>query len=148
MVSRAADYALRATLVLAGRPPGARMSRKALAHEADVPPAFFSKVLRTLVARGLLVAYRGKCGGYELSPDARQRTVLDVVEALHGLPVLNVCLTSGGCHRSTTCPAHPIWRLAQHRMREVLASATLDELSRRAPGPRQELIHLNRIEDR
>jgi Rrf2 family protein len=130
MVSRAADYALRATLALAGRPQGIRMSLGELAEETDVPFAFLYKVLRTLVQKGLLVAHRGKSGGYELAALARRRTVLDVVDALDGLPVLNACLSSGGCHRSVSCPAHPIWSLAQQRMREVLAGATLNDLVR------------------
>ena len=134
MVSRAADYALRATLVLAGRPPAARMSLSELARETDVPSAFLYKVLRTLVQQALLVAHRGKGGGYELAGATRQRSVLDVVDALDGLPVLNACLSSGGCHRSASCPAHPIWSLAQQRMREVLASATLGDLAR-GPAP-------------
>jgi Rrf2 family protein len=136
MVSRAADYALRATLALAGRPPGTRMSLSELAEETDVPFAFLYKVLRTLVQKGLLVAHRGKSGGYELASAARRRTVLDVIDALDGLPLLNVCLASGGCHRSVSCPAHPVWSLAQQRMREVLASASLHDLARgAAPEP-------------
>jgi len=128
MVSRAADYALRSTLSLAGRPPGVRMSLAELAEETEVPSAFLYKVLRVLVERGLLVAHRGKSGGYELPESARRSSVLDVVDALDGLPVLNACLTGDGCHRSVACPAHPIWSLAQQRMREVLASATLIDL--------------------
>lgn len=129
MLSRAADYALRATLALARRPVGARMSLSALSREADVPPAFFYKVLRTLVQKGLLVGHRGKTGGYELAADARERSLLDIVEALEGLPALNQCLTSTGCHRAGSCPAHPIWSLAQQCMRDVLARATLGELA-------------------
>jgi Rrf2 family protein len=134
MVTRAADYALRATLVLAGRPQGARMSLSELARETDVPSAFLYKVLRALVEQALLVAHRGKLGGYELAGPTRQRSVLDVVDAVDGLPVLNACLSRGGCHRAVSCPAHPIWSLAQQRMREVLASATLNDLAR-GPAP-------------
>ena len=129
MVSRAADYAVRAVLALAGRPTGARMSLAELAQETEVPAAFLYKVLRTLVQRGLLNARRGKSGGYELDPSARRRSLLDIVDALDGLTVLNVCLSTCGCHRAAECPAHPVWRLAQERMREVLAGVTVSELS-------------------
>lgn len=147
MVSRAADYALRSALTLAGRPAGVRMSLFELAGETDVPTAFLYKVLRVLVQRGLLVAHRGKGGGYELPDAARASTILDVVDAIDGLPELNACLTSEGCHRAITCPAHPVWVLAQQRLREALASATLAELVRRrppqpiAPGPRHQHRH-------
>jgi Rrf2 family protein len=128
MLSRAADYALRSTITLAGRPPGVRMSLSALAEDTEVPPAFLYKVLRVLVESGLLIAHRGKGGGYELPNASRHCSVLDVVDALDGLPELNTCLTAEGCHRAVTCPAHPIWSLAQQRMREVLSAATLDDL--------------------
>jgi Rrf2 family protein len=130
MVSRAADYALRATLVLAGRPPGVRLSLGELAQETDVPSAFLYKILRTLVQKGLLTAHRGKTGGYELPAEAHDRSVLDVVDALDGLPLFNVCLLSGGCHRAPTCPAHPVWVEAQARVRDVLGAARLVDLAR------------------
>jgi Rrf2 family iron-sulfur cluster assembly transcriptional regulator len=134
MVTRAADYALRATLTLAGRPPGSRMSLSQLAAECEVPSAYLYKVLRALSANGLLVSRRGKGGGYELTPAARGSSVLVVVDALQGLPVLNTCLLAEGCHRSPVCPAHPIWALAQERMRETLASARIADLAGTSSG--------------
>ena len=129
MVTRAADYALRATLVLAGLPPGARACLGDLARRCDVPPAYLYKVLKSLARAGLLAAHRGVTGGYELTARARAASVLDVVEAVNGLPMLNTCVLSGGCHRAPTCPAHPVWHEAQERLREVLSSAGLADLA-------------------
>jgi Rrf2 family transcriptional regulator, nitric oxide-sensitive transcriptional repressor len=137
MVTRAADYALRATLALAGLPPGARVCLSELAAQCDVPPSYLYKVLQSLARGGLLAAHRGVTGGYELTPGAREASVLDIVEAVNGLPLLNTCVLSGGCHRAPACPAHPVWHEAQERMREVLAGARLADLSasRRAALP-------------
>ena len=134
MVTRAADYALRATLVLAGYPPGTRLCLTELAEACEVPPAFLYKVLRALANHGMLAPHRGVTGGYELTPLARSSSVLDVVEAADGLPRLNACVMSGGCHRSPACPAHPVWIQAQERVREVLAGARIAEL---APMPQE-----------
>lgn len=134
MVTRAADYALRACLTLAGLPPGVRLCLSELAERCDVPPAYLYKVLQSLARRGLLTPYRGITGGYELTAQARESSVLDVVEAVNGLPLLNSCVLSGGCHRAPTCPAHPVWWEAQARMREVLAAARLSELARAQTG--------------
>jgi Rrf2 family protein len=131
MITRAADYALRATLALAGLPPGARLSE--LAGECDVPPAFLYKVLRMLANHGLLAPHRGITGGYELTARAWEATVLDVVEAVDGLPLLNTCVLTGACHRSPACPAPPIWIEAQARVREVLAGARVADLARSTP---------------
>ncbi len=134
MVTRAADYALRATLALFSRPPRARLCLGDLAGQCDCPPAYLYKVLQSLAKAGFLIAHRGATGGYELTPRARQSSVLDVVEAVRGLPLLNACVLSGGCHRSPTCPAHPVWVQAQERLREVLAGARLADLAGVRPG--------------
>jgi Rrf2 family protein len=134
MVSRAADYALRATLVLAGLPPGARLCLSDLARRCDVPAPFLYKVLRPLTRHGLIVPYRGKTGGYELTAAGRDASVLDIVEAADGLPVLNACVITGGCHRAPECPAHPIWQQAQARVREVLGGARVADLARPDPS--------------
>lgn len=151
MVTRAADYALRATLTLAGLPPGARMCLSELAEDCQVPPAYLYKVLQSLARRGMLAPHRGVTGGYELTPLARNSSVLDVVEAVDGLPLLNACVLSGGCHRAPACAAHPVWHQAQERMREVLAGARIVDLAGTRPGPsgrRSRGTHPQRMEDR
>jgi Rrf2 family protein len=152
MVTRAADYALRATLVLAGLPPGARVCLSELADACEVPPAYLYKVLQSLSRAGLLAPHRGVTGGYELTSRARNSSVLDVVEAVNGLPLLNTCVLSGGCHRAPACPAHPIWHQAQERMREVLAGARIADLAgaqlaaagARRPARRARAVDVNR----
>jgi Rrf2 family transcriptional regulator, nitric oxide-sensitive transcriptional repressor len=134
MVTRAADYALRATLTLTALPPGARLCLSELADECEVPPAFLYKVLSSLARSGLLASHRGVTGGYELTARARDSSVLDVVEAVDGLPLLNTCVLSGTCHRAQACPGHPVWIQAQERVREVLAGARLADLARLQPG--------------
>ena len=47
-----------------------------------------------------MAAHRGVTGGYELTSRARESSVLDVAEAVNGLPLLNTCVLSGGCHRA------------------------------------------------
>ena len=119
-------------LHLAGLPAGARASLAELAATSEVSPAFLYKVLRQLSARGLAIAHRGKRGGFEIAATLRPLTLLDVVMALEGLPELNLCLVDGGCHRSPSCAAHPVWAEAQGRMREVLAAASLESLVARS----------------
>lgn len=136
MVTRAADYALRATLVLAALPSGSRICLTDLAAECEVSPAFLYKVLGQLARAGLLVPHRGVSGGYELTEQARSGSVLDVVEAVNGLPPVNICVISGDCHRSPGCPAHPVWVEAQQRVREVLVDARIADLAARQAADR------------
>jgi Rrf2 family protein len=127
-LTRAADYGVRVMIHLASADPNARVSLTDLAEAAEVSPAFLSKVMQRLVRSKLIASRRGKKGGFELLASGRAASLLEILQALDGLPDLNVCLLSGGCHRSPWCAAHAVWRRAQDRMRETLAAATLEQL--------------------
>jgi Rrf2 family protein len=126
-LTRAADYAVRAMIHMANSDAG-RSSLKDLAAAADVSPAFLSKVLQRLVHAGLIVSYRGKKGGFELLDPGRAASLYEILEALDGVPELNVCLLPGGCSRTQACAAHNIWQDCQARIREILSAATLENL--------------------
>jgi Rrf2 family protein len=127
-LTRAADYGVRVMIHLASADPRLRSSLTELADAAEVSPAFLSKVLQRLVRSGLVASRRGKKGGFELLDRGRAASLLDILQALEGVPELNVCLLSGGCHRSTWCAAHSVWQEVQTRMREVLSATTLGQL--------------------
>jgi Rrf2 family protein len=132
-LTRAADYAVRVMIRLAGLPPGTRASRADLAEEAECPEQFLSKVLQSLTHAGLVVSHRGNTGGFELSPGNRNASVLQVVEAVEGPVRLNLCLTSPhACERQTWCPTHAVWAEAQAAMAGVLQKATISALAEEA----------------
>jgi len=133
-VTRAADYAVRVMIHLAGLPPGTRASRSELAAEAGCPEQFLSKVLQNLTRAGLVISHRGNTGGFELSGSHRGASILEVVEAVEGPIRLNFCLTSDqGCTRQGWCPAHPVWAEAQSALAAVLRGATIDRLAAASP---------------
>jgi len=127
-LTRAADYGVRAMIQLGSENNGTRASLSELAHAAEVSPAFLSKVLQRLVKAGFIASRRGKRGGFEMLDRGREASLLEILDALDGIPALNLCLLEGSCHRSPWCPAHPVWKEAQDRMREVLGSASLAQL--------------------
>jgi len=132
-LTRAADYAVRVMVHLAGLPPGARVSRGDLSIAAECPEQFLAKVLQSLTRAGLVISHRGNTGGFELDEFHRTASVLDVIEAVEGPVRLNLCLTSDhACTRQSWCPAHTVWADAQNAMLSVLRAATIDALARRA----------------
>lgn len=129
-LTRAADYAVRVMIHLAGMPSGSRASRSALAQAAECPEQFLSKVLQSLTRSGLVISHRGNTGGFELPASHRRASLLQVVEAIEGPMRLNVCLTANAaCSRQGSCPAHPVWVRAQQAMSDVLASACIEEMA-------------------
>lgn len=132
-LTRAADYAIRVMIHLAGLPPESRASRAELAVAAECPEQFLSKVLQNLTRAGLVLSHRGNTGGFELPNNHRTATLLDVVEAIEGPMRLNICLNSDRCcTRQEWCPAHDVWVNAQAAVAEVLRSATIGNLAQQA----------------
>jgi Rrf2 family protein len=139
-LTRAADYAVRVMIHLAGLPVGARASRGELASAGEVPEQFVSKVLQVLARAGLITSYRGSAGGFELAREGGQITLLNVVEAVEGPLRLNFCLTSEhACGRHPWCAAHLVWGEAQKAMTEVLEAATIAQLARDSAARRWKL---------
>lgn len=137
-LTRAADYAVRVMIHLAGTPPGVRASRTELAGAAECPEQFLSKVLQSLTRAGLVVSHRGNTGGFELPRIHRNASLLEVVEAVEGPIRLNVCLTSDhACSRQSWCPAHGVWADAQQAMTGVLQGTSISELAEKAVANRR-----------
>lgn len=138
-LTRAADYAIRVMVHLAGLPPSTRASRAELATAAECPEQFLSKVLQNLTRAGLVLSHRGNTGGFELPNIHRAATLLEVVEAIEGPIRLNVCLTSDhACTRQDWCPAHDVWVSAQAAVSKVLRDVTItglaQQVAERRPG--------------
>ena len=132
-LTRAADYAVRVMIHMAGLPPGTRASRSELADAVECPEQFLSKVLQSLTRGGLVVSHRGNTGGFELPNMHRHASLLEVVEAIEGRIRLNVCLAGEhSCTRQAWCPAHDVWIEAQASLVAVLQKATVGEMAERA----------------
>jgi Rrf2 family protein len=130
-ISRKIEYGLRAMLYLASQPEGAIASFKEIARRMDVPQEFLAKILKTLVKSKLAKSTRGAHGGYMLGRPASEITFLDVMEAVEGPVMVNLCTTEthDGCHFSGACTMFSVWRLGQERMLEVYRHARLDKLA-------------------
>ena len=132
-LTRAADYATRVMVHLAGMPAGSRASLPELAAAVEVPEHFLSKVLQALGRNGLIQSQRGACGGFVLSADPERVSLLDVVEAIEGPIRLNLCFGPGdGCTRKSRCPVHLVWTDAQAALIGVLRAASIAHLARQA----------------
>jgi Rrf2 family protein len=140
-LTRAADYAVRVMIHLAGLPPGARVSRSELSAAAECPEQFLCKVLQNLTRAGLVISHRGNTGGFELEELHRSASVLEVVEAVEGPIRLNLCLTSDhACTRQGWCPAHGVWAAAQTALFQVLGDANISTLASQAAQARRPAV--------
>ncbi len=149
-LTRAADYSVRVMVHLAALPADERVLLPALAEATGAPESFLSKVLQALSRAKLISSRRGHSGGFAILPSGRQASMREVIEAIDGPLHLNLCLNSGeSCAREVSCPAHPVWVLAQQAMLDVLDAALIADMAfqrfARPPRSSAPLIELKRI---
>lgn len=68
-----------------------RIEAKSIAEKTGVTLRFALKILRKLVAAGLVRSYKGMAGGYELARLPAEITLFDVVAAIEGDYFINRC---------------------------------------------------------
>lgn len=131
-ISRKIEYGLRAMVFLASMPRGLTIPFREIARRMDVPEDFMAKILKILVSKELVQSTRGARGGYKLSRPAAEISMLDVIEAVEGPVIVNVCQdTHDACAVSNSCTMYSVWKLGQERMLEVYRTSTLDKLAMR-----------------
>jgi Rrf2 family protein len=115
-ITRQADYAVRAVLHLA-RTGDQRTATSMIAEEQRIPPSFLAKIISQLSIAGLLHTSRGARGGVTLAREAKDITLLEVVEAIDGPIQLNECIgDNGSCSFEDNCPLRPVWCDAQEEL--------------------------------
>jgi Rrf2 family protein len=114
-----------------------------LAEDASIPQEYLAKIIQDLRRSGLIRSVRGPHGGYMLSGQPADVTILDIWEALEG-PLCPVdCLEDPeACDLLDECVTRDVWSRLRDAVSEVLKSVTLEELAgkyeakvrRRAPA--------------
>jgi Rrf2 family nitric oxide-sensitive transcriptional repressor len=104
MLSKTAEYALRATVWLA-RTPEKSESADQLAKAIQVPRRYLHKVLQDLVKAGLVRSQSGPGGGYTLNRDPELITILDVINAVGPIERIRHC-PLGLLSHTSLCPLH------------------------------------------
>ncbi len=126
MISKTAEYALRAVACLAGR-AGEPMSADRLAEITKVPRRYLTRVLQDLAAAGLVRSRPGPGGGYELSRSSDQLTILDVVNTVEPIERIVECPLGLKTH-TALCPLHAELDKAYAATEAAFAKVTIKDL--------------------
>jgi Rrf2 family protein len=125
------EYGLLAMIELASRYGQGPASAREIAERRGIPARFLEQLFVALRRADLVSAVRGAHGGFVLTREPSQITVLQVVEALEGALTASVCDSERGleCGQAGACAAAPVWARATDALREVFASVDLAELA-------------------
>jgi len=134
MISKTAEYALRAIACLSTA-PGAAFSADVLAAQSKVPRRYLHRVLQDLVAAEIVRSRPGPGGGYELVVQTDQLHILDIVNAVSPIERIKSCPLGLPFHQ-TLCPLHAELDRAYAATEAAFKSVTFAELMKSAaPNP-------------
>lgn len=124
-------YAVTAMLDLAlhggsGPTPLADVSRR-----QEVSLSYLEQLFAKLRRKGLVESARGPGGGYRLSRDANDITVVEVLTAIDEEIDATRCGGRADCQHGEPCLTHDLWADLSRQIYSFLASISLGELVKR-----------------
>jgi Rrf2 family protein len=133
MLSRSAEYAIRALSLLAVRHDDGALHSREIAADLGLPPQFLTKILRRLTATELVASQRGRSGGFRLNRPADQISLIELVlqfeQQWTGVPCI---LGQAYCSDQAACPIHDEWVGIRKAMYDLLERTTLADVAERA----------------
>ncbi|HOA72062.1 MAG TPA: Rrf2 family transcriptional regulator [Phycisphaerae bacterium] len=127
MISRTAEYALRAIVYLADQ-EGKALTTQQIAEATRVPAGYLSKVLQALGRAGLVVSQRGLHGGFTLGSEPDQISVLTVINAVDPIQRIRRCPLGVQSHGEKLCPLHHRLDSAMEMVEQAFGETTVAEL--------------------
>ena len=133
MLTRSAEYAVRALSLLALRKGDGALHSAEIADELGLPPQFLTKILRRLTATDLVTSQRGRSGGFRLNRSADEISLLAVVRPFQdGMTGVECLLGQANCSDSDACPLHERLTGIRQSFHDLLAGTTLADIAQRA----------------
>lgn len=126
-----ADYAVRIVSCLAAA--GKRLDAKSISEKTSVTLRFSLKILRKLVAGGIVKSFKGMQGGYELAKPPAQISLKDVIEIVEGPVNISRCL--GGefdCANENCCPFREVYDQISGDVTKRLKEFTFDKVAEKS----------------
>lgn len=131
MFSKSCKYGLRAVLYLAQHSDdNAKIGAKELAQIIQVPHHFLAKILQNLSRRQLISSTKGPNGGFFLTDENKDQTLLSIIEAIDGMAWYDECAFGlDECSSEKPCPIHHIFQPLKSRMHDDLRTQTIRQFA-------------------
>lgn len=130
MLTRTAEYAVRAVVLLARHYGERPVSADEIASRLGAPRNYLSKTLNALTHRGILTSARGPGGGYALAIAPNALSVAAIADVFaDAKPGGARCLLDDSlCDPTHPCSAHQRWTEIALNAREPLLRTAIGEL--------------------
>ncbi len=133
MITREADYALRALIYLAKNTEKGYCPTSEICDAMDIPYRFLRKISRSMVDSGIVKAQRGKQGGLILGVAPEKLTLLEILRVFdqRALAINLCCRGRGLCSRQDNCEAHDYFHGIQKKLEQEFAAVSIADLIRK-----------------
>lgn len=129
-ITKAADYAVRCVIYLAGSEKGRVVGRREISEAMEIPSPFLGKIAQQLAKASIIEIVQGARGGYRLLRPPRYITLLEVIESVMGELAINECMIHDDrCSRISGCAVHHVWQDIRQHVRKKLDSTNMEDLA-------------------
>lgn len=123
------ELALQALLFLSTGEQGKIFTAFEISQQLEIPKEFVAKILQGLTDENIVFSKKGKNGGFALGRQAKDITLIQIVEAIDGLEVFNNCILGfKECSVQDPCPVHIKWNKLRVEAFKMLSEQNLSEL--------------------
>ncbi len=132
-LSTKAQYAVRAMVSLNLYADGSPVSIKDIAAREEISLTYLEQLFVKLRRGKIVSSVRGPGGGYLLARPAGEIRVDQIIDSVEETLVPVSCMDEDGtCACTDQCVTHSVWQGLGERIRNFLASITLDDLTKEA----------------
>jgi Rrf2 family protein len=132
--SKTTEYALR-ILAFMAKEESTLYSANDIYENLNIPFRYLRKLLTLLSKSGLLISIQGKHGGYKISKNPNEISLLTIINISGDSPVSNECFFGfQNCAVDDKCAMHDKWTAVRENMIDVLNSTSLAELNGTEPN--------------
>lgn len=132
-LSTKAQYAVRAMVSLSLHADGSPVSIRDISAREEISLAYLEQLFVKLRRGGIVDSVRGPGGGYVLARPAVRIRVDEIIDSVEETLVPVSCMDERGrCLCPEQCVTHSVWQGLGDRIRQFLASITLEDLTREA----------------
>ena len=136
MISTKGRYALRIMIDLAEHRNCGFIPMKEVAARQEISLKYIERIMPVLTKNSLVKGLHGKGGGYRLTREPDEYTVLEVLQAAEGdlAPVSCLGQNAEPCPRAGECRTLPMWKEYYDTIRSFFEGRTIADLMASSPA--------------
>lgn len=128
MISTKGRYALMIMTYLAEHRNDSAVSLKEIADNKGMGIKYLEIIVASLNKAGLLESSRGKNGGYKLSKEPEEYSLLEILQVAEGSLAPVSCVEDGFCDNAANCKTNKMWCELDGLITSYLSNKTLSDI--------------------